>query len=60
MSLTTRNKIIRRNFTQMPVTESVIKQVKEMAAKTDFRKDYPLRIGKVRNTNLIMMRNTKW
>jgi hypothetical protein len=57
MSLTTVNKIIKRNFTKMPVTESIIKQVKEMAAKGRLhRKDYPLR---KRNTNLIMMRNTK-
>jgi hypothetical protein len=38
MSLTTGNKIIRRNFTKMPVTESVIKQVKQMAAKDKLQK----------------------
>ncbi len=36
MSLTTGNKIIRRNFTKMPVTESIINQVKQMAAKDKF------------------------
>jgi hypothetical protein len=38
MSLTTGNKIIRRNFTKMPVTESIIKQVKQMAAKDKLQK----------------------
>jgi hypothetical protein len=38
MSLTTGNKITRRNFTKMPVTESVIKQVKQMAAKDKLQK----------------------
>jgi hypothetical protein len=38
MSSTTENKIIRRNFTEMPVTESVIKQVKQMAAKDKLQK----------------------
>jgi hypothetical protein len=38
LSLMTGNKIIRRNFTKMPVTESVIKQVKQMAAKDRLRK----------------------
>jgi hypothetical protein len=33
ISLTTGNKIIRRNFTKMTLTESIIKQVKQMAAK---------------------------
>jgi hypothetical protein len=38
MSLTTGNKIIRRNFTEMPVTESVIKQVKQMGANDKLQK----------------------
>jgi hypothetical protein len=38
VSFTTGNKIIRRNFTEMPVTESVIKQVKQMAAKDKLQK----------------------
>jgi hypothetical protein len=38
MSLTSGNKIIRRNFTKMPVTESVIKQAKQMAAKDKMQK----------------------
>ncbi len=38
MSLTTGNKIIRRNFTKMLATESIIKQVKQMAAKGKLQK----------------------
>jgi hypothetical protein len=38
MSLKTGNKIIRRNFTKMPVTLSIIKQVKQMAAKDKLQK----------------------
>ncbi len=38
LSLMTGNKIIRRNFTKMPLTESVIKQVKQMAAKDRLQK----------------------
>jgi hypothetical protein len=38
MSLTKGNKIIRRNFTKMPVTKSAIKQVKQMAAKDKLQK----------------------
>jgi hypothetical protein len=38
MSLPTGNKIIRRNFTRMPLTESAIKQVKQMAAKDRLQK----------------------
>ncbi len=39
MSLMTGNKIVRRNFTKMPVMESVIKQVKQMAAKDKLQKE---------------------
>jgi hypothetical protein len=38
MSLTTRKNIITRNFTKMLVTERVIKQVNEMAAKDRLQK----------------------
>ncbi len=38
MSLTAENKIIRRNFTKMPVTESIIEQIKQMAAKDKLQK----------------------
>ncbi len=38
MSLTTGNKITRRNFTKMLLTESVIKRVKQMAAKDKLQK----------------------
>jgi hypothetical protein len=43
MSLTTGNKIIRRNFTKIPVTESIIKHVKEMAAKDRLQKGLSFR-----------------
>jgi hypothetical protein len=38
MSLTTGNKIIRRNFTKMPLTESITKQAKQKAAKDRLQK----------------------
>ncbi len=36
--LMTRSKIVRRNLTEMPVTESVIKQVTQTAVKDEFQK----------------------
>ena len=38
LSLTTGKKIVRRNFTEMPVTESIIKRLNEMGAKDNLQK----------------------
>ncbi len=58
LSLATGKKVTRRKFTEMPITESVIKQVEAMAVKDGAVIGINFEIEKDLNTNLTTTKNT--
>ena len=59
LSLATGKKVTQRKFTEMPVTDAVIKQVEEMAVKDGAIKGIILKTEKDLSMNLTTTKNTR-